>query len=200
MKRRSGVGTYRRLAAIAIISNTLWLLIGLVALLAFQLNHNDGRFVALVIVGLFFAVCFRAFIFGCVFYGNTIQGLPLSFVQPALLGISIMYFWKMSTINEFEIITAVVAGIVYLIAIEAYLRFVNNSAPIGGMKPLQLLQAFLSAWTLEDAEKIEDVLGRVSGTTEVGTSMIRIRRKLQWRKRVTHRPGNSSWPILSDRI
>ncbi|MGA2874760.1 MAG: DUF2070 family protein [Nitrososphaerales archaeon] len=174
LKRRSGVGTYRRIAAIAIISNMLWLLIGLVALLVFLLSRNDGRFIALVIVGLFFAVCFRAFIFGSIFYGNTIQGLPLSFVQPVLLGIGIVYVWNTSKINEFEIITAVLAGMVYLIAIEAYLRSVNNSAPIGGMKPLQLLQAFLSAWTLEDAAKIEDVLGKVSKTTDVGTSMIRI--------------------------
>ena len=64
--------------------------------------------------------------------------------------------------NEFEIITAVLAGIVYLIAIEAYLRSVNNSAPIGGMKPLQLLQAFLSAWTLENGRKSRTSLERLA--------------------------------------
>ncbi len=174
LKRRSGVGTYRRLAAIAIISNTLWLLIGVVALLVFLLTNSEGRFIDIIIEGLFFAVSFRAFVFGSVFYGNTVQGLPLSFVQPVLLGIAIVFYWTVSTANEFAMIAAILAGIVYLISIEAYLYSINSSAPIAGLKPLELLQAFLTAWTLEDATKIEEALDRVSRTTEVSTSLIKI--------------------------
>ena len=155
-------------------SNALWLILGVIGLLVFSVTHNEGHFIAMVIVGLFFAISFRAFIFGAVFYGNTVQGLPLSFVQPILLAIAITFAWGTTIAHELQITIAVLAGIVYLIGIEAYLHSINGGAPIGGLKPFQLLQAFLNAWTLEDAMKIEETLDRVSRTTEVSTSMIKV--------------------------
>jgi putative membrane protein len=173
LKRRSGVATYRRLAAIAIISNTLWLVPGLLGLLDLFLTHIEGRFLALIILGMFFAISFRAFVFGSVFYRNTIHGLPLAFLQPALLAIAMTFPWAKIFTAGFQLIAAGLAGLVLVIAIEVYLRSIN-SAPLGDLKPLQLLQAFLSAWTLEERATIEDILEKVSRSTQVKTSMMKI--------------------------
>ncbi|MHB2035966.1 MAG: DUF2070 family protein [Nitrososphaerales archaeon] len=174
LKRQSSVGTYRRLVAISIMSNSLWLAVAVVSLLSFLVTHSETRFAALMIVGMFFAVSFRALIFGSVFYGNTVRGLPLSLVQPFLLAIPIMYSPTLLSENPLPIISAVLIGLVYVSAAELYLRSINNTAPIGGQKPLQLFQSFLNAWILEDATKMENVLDKVSKPIGVSTGMIKI--------------------------
>jgi len=174
LKRQSSVGTYRRLIAISIMSNALWFAVAVVALLVFLATQSETRFAALMIVGMFFAISFRALIFGSVFYGNTVQGLPLSLVQPLFLAIPIMFYPTVFTKNPLPIISAVLIGFVYVSAVELYLRSINNTESIGGQKPLQLFQSFLNAWILEDATKMENVLDKVSKPIGVSTGMIKI--------------------------
>lgn len=175
LKRKSGVATYRRLSAIAIISNSIWAALGLLGLLASSVTHDEGRFIVLIILGLFFALSLRAFVFGSVFYGNIISALPLSFVQPVLLAVAITFPWSPLPSRELQLTAGCLAGLVYVIAIEAYLHSINNSSPDGDIKPFQLLQAFLSAWTLEDPTRIEEILERESKATKVETSLLKIK-------------------------
>jgi putative membrane protein len=174
LKGQSGVGTFRRLAAISIVSNLVWLALGVIALIVLLVSGSDGKFIALMITGLFFAIAFRAFIFGAAFYGNTFHGLPLSFVQPLLISIPV-FLPSFSLISGYYIAESLAAGILYLIAIEIYLYFVNKTPLIGGSNPLQLLQAFLDAWTLEEPTKLEGILDSVSSTSKVTTELLSMR-------------------------
>lgn len=177
LKKQSGIANYRRLAAISIISNSLWLLLGALGLLIFSITGSEARFVSLLLLGMFIAIVFRAFVFGSVFYGNTIHGLPFSFIQPVLLLVSMTFPWAKLFTSGFQLTVAISAGLVFLIAMEVYLTSINNSSPVGGMKPLQLLQAFLSAWTLQEPTKMEDILQRLSKTAQVNSSLLKIQNK-----------------------
>ncbi len=177
LKSQSGIANYRRLSAISIISNSLWLILSVLGLLMRAINGAEGRFIAMLFLGMFFAVVFRAFIFGSVFYGSTIHGLPLSFVQPILIFLVITLPWVKLFTSSLLPAIGISAGLIFLVATEAYLNSVNNSSPVGGMKPMQLLQAFLSAWTLQDPTKIEDILQRLSKIGKVQSSLMKIESK-----------------------
>ena len=170
---KSGIATYRRLAAISILSNLVWLAAALVGSFV-NLEANDApRLVALVILGLLFAVSFRTFILSSIFYGRIFYALPLSLVQPVLLAIPIFELQNVLVMSA-PIILAISLGVLYVIAMEVYLYRINNSLPIAGLRPLQLLQAFLSAWVLEDPGKLEKVFDHISRETTVSTGLLRI--------------------------
>ena len=174
LKGQSGIGTFRRLTAIAIMSNLLWLATGTLALFVFLVSRSQSTFVALMVTGLIFAISFRAFIFGAAFYGSTYQGLPLSFVQPILLSFPILFLPNAAHFSTGLIFESVTAGALYLATIEVYLYFVNKTPLVGRYNPLQLLQAFLDAWTLEDASRLEAILDSVSKKDRVSTEMLSI--------------------------
>lgn len=170
---KSGIATYRRLAAISILSNFVWLATALVGSIVNLVAKNEPRFVALVILGLLFAISFRTFILSSIFYGRIFYALPLSLIQPVLLAIPIFELQNIMVIST-PLILAVSLGVFYVIAIEVYLYSINNSQPIAGLRPLQLLQAFLSAWVLEDPGKLEAVFDQISRETTVSTGLLRI--------------------------
>ena len=174
LKGQSGIGTFRRLTAIAIMSNLVWFATGILALIVLIVSGSEDKFIALIIAGLVFAISFRAFIFGAAFYGSTFQGLPLSFALPILLSLPILFLPSASHISVGLIIKSVISGVLYLAAIEAYLYFVNKRPLVDRYNPLQLLQAFLDAWTLEDASRLEAILDSVSEQNTVSTEMLSI--------------------------
>ncbi|MCL4539940.1 MAG: DUF2070 family protein [Bacteroidetes bacterium] len=172
--RKSRIATFRRLASIAIISNSVWLIVSLVAVVVLAITGSEGRFLAVVILGSFFAVAFRALVFGSVFYRNTISGLPLALVQPALVLLPAAFSQRFFALYSVSIYSSLVAGVIGLAALEIYLFSINKTEKIGQFKPIHLLQAFLDAWTLEDARAIERLLEMVSKERSVDTTMIRL--------------------------
>ena len=174
LERKSKIATFRRLASIAIISNSVWFLVSVVAIVVLLITGSEGRFLALVILGSFFAMAFRALVFGTVFYKNTISGLPLALVQPLLVLAPAAFSFKFLSLYSISIYSSVVAGVIGLAALEFYLFSINKTERLGQFKPIHLLQAFLDAWTLEDARAIERFLELVSKERNVDTTMIRL--------------------------
>jgi putative membrane protein len=175
LKGRSNIGTFRRLSAISVVSNILWLLLAVLALIDFSLTGSVVRFFALLITGFLFAISFRAFIFGAAFYGSAWHGLPLAFIQPLLLSIPTLFVFGAPGFSLVYFGVAISTGVAYLVCIEAYLYFINRSPSGRSYNPLQLLQAFLDAWTLEDATRLEVILDRISTEGLVSTELLSIR-------------------------
>ncbi|MHB8566500.1 MAG: DUF2070 family protein [Nitrososphaerales archaeon] len=169
LRSRSKVATFRRLGAIAIIGNSTWLIVALVGLVVFYLTGSQERFLALVLLGAFFAVSFRALIFGAVFYGKPNRGIPLAFVQPALLLVPVTF----GAGNIFDLV-AIVGGLFALLSVGMYLYEINKIKISGEFKTLQLLQAFLNAWVVEDPTNIERLLDIVSREQNVHSDILTI--------------------------
>lgn len=174
LRKRSKIATFRRLAAISIITNSIWFLVTIVGALDYLATGSEGRLVALIILGAFFGIAFRALVFGSVFYHKTISGLPIAFVQPILILIPMVLSVKEASLNSLNVVSALLAGAIAIGALEVYLASINRTQNIGEFKPLHLLQAFLDAWALEDARALERFLEIVSRGRSVETTMIRL--------------------------
>ncbi|MCL4519276.1 MAG: DUF2070 family protein [Thaumarchaeota archaeon] len=174
LKKKSRIATFRRLASISIMSNSIWLIVSLVAIFVLAITKSDGRFLAVVILGSFFAMAFRALVFGSVFYRKTLYGLPLAIVQPAFVLLPSVLSLKFFSLYSISILSSLVAGFIGLAALELYLSSINRVQKLGQFRPIHLLQAFLDAWTLEDARAIERFLELVGRERVVETTTIKL--------------------------
>jgi len=79
--KKNEIASFRRLSTISIISNSLWFLISIVGWVIYAGTKSEGRFFSLVLLGAFFAISFRALVFGSVFFPKPAKGLPLAIVS-----------------------------------------------------------------------------------------------------------------------
>ena len=176
--RRNPVASFRRLDAITLISNGLWLIVCIIGLIAFELTGSASRYLSLALLGAFFAVDFRAFVFGTIFYKNPTSGLPLSFVQPFLISLPI--FSALSSplvaISFSSYVVPLLVGFATIIAVELYMRAINSpSLKIQRFRPLEMLQAFIGAWVVEDPQNMERMLEAVSTSVTVKSEILELR-------------------------
>jgi putative membrane protein len=171
------VATFRRLASLSILSNAFWLVLSIVGLVVSLITHDVTRLFSLVILGFFFAVGFRALIIGSLFYPKPRDALPLAFVQPILLfgpaAFSPRTFGIRFFTRSIDPATAIIGGIVALIAIEFYIASIDK-IKVGTYKPFDLLQAFLNAWAAEDATNLERILETTSRETKVSSQILEL--------------------------
>lgn len=165
---------FRRLAALSIICNSIWLLITIFASLLFAITRSEGQFIALITLGMFFAISFRGLVFGTVFFERPWQALPLAATQPIVLILPIAFLSGKVTLLATNMITSVVGGLISVVSVEFYIAAVNKRADFQGFKPLELFQAFLKAWILEDATTLEHFLDIVGKDRVVITTMAKI--------------------------
>jgi len=175
--RRKGLASFRRLATVSILSNSLWLLFSLIGLAVYLVSKSQGRFFSLVILGAFFAICFRAIVFGSVFYDKPTRGLPLAIVQPVILLLPVAASTRMFSSYMTNSLIAVAGGIVAIVGIEIYLGLINK--PNQGYKALLLLQAFLTAWTAGNPSDLEHYFQTSSEERGVTTEIVRLRGSTQ---------------------
>ncbi|MGI0078019.1 MAG: DUF2070 family protein [Nitrososphaerales archaeon] len=176
LRRRTKLATYRRLTSVAIVSDSLWFVLSLVGVAVLLITGNDSKLLSLVILGAFFAIAVRALLIGSLFYTHAWQGVPLAFVQPAILILPTIYspelFTSKGLLRTFDPASAVIGGLIAIAAIEVYISIINRAALNENFKPIELLQAFLSAWAAEDATNLERLLEVVSKESVVKSQMI----------------------------
>ena len=147
LRKSSVLATFRRVTAIAILSNGLWLLVSIVGLVVFFFTKSEGRFFSLILLGAMFSAAFRDLIFGSAFYKAPFRGLPLAIVQPFILITPIALSLKSVSTYTSSTIVALVGGLVAIIGIEAYIYVINKPRISEEFRAFTLLRAFLSAWT-----------------------------------------------------
>ena len=170
--KRSKIANFRRLATTSIISNLLWFMSSIVGLIIYAATNSEGRFFSLVLLGAFFAVSFRALVFGAVFYPKPVKGLPIAIVQPIILLFPVAVSLKAVSLYSTNTIAAIAGGLASIAAIEIYLSIINK--PQDGFRALQLLQAFLSAWTADDPRDLERYFQISSEERNVSTTFVRL--------------------------
>ncbi len=165
--KRNRIATFRRLTFISVSTSVLWLAVVFLGILVFS-----SKLLSFVIVGAFFSAMLRLLVFGAVFFRSPYQALPLATLQPLLL---------LAVLTASSNVYAYVAerplllggGILLLAAVLLYLRLVNRSS--SGLLPvptLTIFQAFLQAWSVEEAAPLEKILEKSSSKTTVTTSVI----------------------------
>jgi len=170
--RGNPVATFRRLEAITLISNGMWLILSVLGLLVFALTGSTMRYFSLALLGAFFAVDFRAFVFGTVFYRSPLRGLPLAFIQPALISIPVFIIGSNIQSLSATLLVPLAVGFATIAAVELYMRAINGTLKIQGFRPLEMLQAFIGAWVVEDPQNMERMLEMVSSDTNVESEIL----------------------------
>ena len=180
LKGRNRVATYRRLASLTIISNGFWLALTILGYVVLLLTKDESRLLSIVILGAFFAISFRALIFGSLFYDRPWQGIPLSFLQPGLLFIPVAFGFRILTIGFFmaslDPLAAIIGGFIALAGIEIYMTQINK-LKISLFRPLELLQAFMNAWAAEDVTNLERFLEATSKEVTLQSEILSISSK-----------------------
>ncbi len=172
LKARSGLATFRRLSTVSIFSNLLWLAASVAGLFLYLATKSEGRLFSLVLLGAFFAICFRAIVFGSIFYENQIRGLLPAVLQPAILLVPAALSTRAVSAYSLNTGIALIGGLVTIIGTEIYLSLINK--PVKGFKALQLLQAFLTAWTVGNPADLEHYFQISSEERLVSTEVLRI--------------------------
>jgi len=170
--KRNEIASFRRLSTISIISNGLWFIVSVVGAVVYAGTKNEGRFFSLVLLGVFFAISFRALVFGSVFYPKPARGLPLAIVQPIILLFPTALSLKAISLYSVNTITGIAGGLVLIAGIEIYLSVINK--PLDGLRALQLLQAFLNAWTVNNPKDLEHYFQISSEERSVNTTFIQL--------------------------
>lgn len=176
LRRKTKLATYRRLTSVAIVSDSLWFALSIVGIAVFLITGNDSKLLSLLILGAFFAIALRALLIGSLFYARSWQGVPVAFVQPAILILPAIYSPQLLTskimLSTLEPAIAVIGGLIAVVAIEVYVSLINRVSRNENFKPIDLLQAFLNAWAAEDATNLERFLDVVSKEGAVKSQMI----------------------------
>ncbi len=165
--KRNRIATFRRLTFISVVTSGLWLLVTLIGTLV-----SPGKFLSFIIVGAFFSAMLRLLVFGAVFFQSPYHALPLATLQPLLLTIILTADYNLPEYLSGHTLLPV-SGILLLAAVLLFLRRVNHSS--SGLLPMPTLtvfQAFLQAWSVEEAAPLESILEKSSSKTTVTTSII----------------------------
>ncbi len=174
LRRRTKLAIFRRLSSLSIITNFIWLLVAIVASALTIATRNDARFLALIILGMSFSIAFRALVFGSIFFDRPSNGLPTAAIQPIILIFPIALLLGRLPLSLTGMITSVTCGLISIVAVELYIRAVNKKVDFEGFRSLELFQAFLKAWIIEDASVLEHFLEMVSKERVVDTTMINL--------------------------
>jgi putative membrane protein len=165
--KRNRIATFRRLIFVSVVTSSLWLVVVLLGTFI-----SPGKFLSFIVVGAFFSAMLRLLVFGAVFFRSPYHAIPLATLQPLLLA---MILTSGSNVSEYLSghSLLLVGGVLLLDAVLLYLSRVNRS--ISGLLPvptLMIFQAFLQAWSVEEAAPLESILEKSSSKTTVKTSVI----------------------------
>ncbi len=172
--KSNSLAIFRRLAFISVFSNGIWL-----AFVTIGSLLSPEKFLNFLIIGTFLSIAFRLLIFRSVFSNHLRLVLPTVSLQPVILSLllSIGYDLPKYTIENPVLIGS---GLILNLSVLIYLKLVNSaSSDILKVPAITMLQAFLKAWTSEEASSLEEIIEMSSSKKIVQTSILKFKTENQ---------------------
>jgi len=161
------VAIFRRLAFISVLSCGIWLTFVTIGSLL-----TTEKFLNFLIIGLFLSIAFRLLIFRSVLSNHLYLVLPTVTLQPTLLAAILSMGYNLTT-YAIEISVLIGSGLILNLAVLIYLKRVNSAgSDILKIPAIIMLQAFLKAWTSEEATSLEEIIDISSSKMTVQTSIL----------------------------
>lgn len=159
---------------VAAFSNSLWLVTILLGLLANIIFTKNSVILSYCLGGLFIASGLRYGIFRSVFGARMFRSILISFVVPVILFSNLLPY--STTLIPQDYLGILVQGsIIYIVGVVW--SILADRAGYPDLKStFRILQAFLSAWTENKQEKMEDIFDSRSKTDIIKTMMIKFER------------------------
>ena len=166
------VAIFRRLAFISVLSCGIWLTFVTIGSLL-----TTEKFLNFLIIGLFLSIAFRLLIFRSVLSNHLYLVLPTVTLQPTLLAAILSMGYNLTT-YAIEISVLIGSGLILNLAVLIYLKRVNSAgSDILKIPAIIMLQAFLKAWTSEEATSLEEIIETSSSMKTVQTSILKFNTK-----------------------
>lgn len=165
--KNNPIAIFRRLAFISVISNGVLLFFIVLGSLL-----TPENFLQFIILGTFFSIAFRLLVIKSVFSNKLFIVLPIVFLQPILiLPILTTGYDVITYLVEYPLILG--SGLILNLAVLIYLNSIN-SAGKGILKApaINMLQAFLRAWSSDEPTLLEEIIEFSSSDTTVKTSIL----------------------------
>ena len=159
---------------VAAFSNSLWLVTILLGLLANVIFNKNSTIISYCLGGLFIASGLRYGIFTSVFGARMLKSILISFVIPVILFSNLLPY-SATSIPQDYLAVLVLGSIIYIVGVVW--SILADRAGYPHLKStFRILQAFLSAWTENKQEKMEDIFDSRSKTDKIKTMVIKFER------------------------
>ena len=169
--RNNPLASFRRLGFISITSNILWIIFSLFGYLFLY-----EKLILFIIFGTLISIMFRFLVYRSVFSNNIYTVLIISVTQPFTLTYVIIDLKQFNYLIEKPIL--LVGGIILILSVIILLHIVESVGyKIIKVSPLSMFQAFLKAWTSEEANSLEEIIEELSSSGSVRTNTIIFNKK-----------------------
>ena len=160
---------------VAAFSSSLWLVTILLGMLANSIFAKNSDIITYSLGGMFIASSLRYGIFISVFGSRMIRSIFIAFVLPVIFFANILPF-SFSFNLEYHLNVLLVGSSIFAIGI--LWSVLADRAGYPYLKStFSILQAFLSAWTENKQEKMEDIFGSRSKEDSVRTRLLKFERE-----------------------
>ena len=160
---------------VAAFSSSFWLVTILLGLLTNSIFGKNSDFVTYCLGGMFIASSLRYGIFVSVFGSRMLRSILIAFVLPVIFFINILPY-SYSFILQEHLSVLIMGSTIFTIGVVW--SILADRAGYPNLKStFSVLQAFLSAWTENKKEKMEEIFESRSSVDEIRTRMMKFERE-----------------------
>jgi putative membrane protein len=160
---------------VAAFSSSLWLVTILLGLLANSIFGKSSDIVTYCLGGMLIAIGLRYGIFVSVFGSRMLRSILIAFVLPAVFFTNILPY-SYSFILQEHLSALIVGSTIFTIGV-AWSILADRAGYPNLKSTFSVLQAFLSAWTENKQEKMEEIFESRSSLDEIRTRMMKFERE-----------------------
>ena len=173
MIERKTIGTFRRVLALLMAAELLWLLIAAVGGAYSWASGSPYPLTSAILFGAFVSAGFEFIVIQGAFQKSSSVSFTLALVHPAF---TVLVVRTPELAEHLDPVTAScgAAAMALLVAFPLILRRRKTSL---GDDALSLFQAFMKTWTAGDSGQLEEVITKHSEEVEVTTKVLRFRTK-----------------------
>lgn len=181
--KRNLLANLRRIFFVSFSSNVLWLFVLALGLPFTLRSAGSGKYVSILILGIFVATCFRLLIFKHLFLNEIYKALPISFAQPMVIGLAVSYPYLLPYLIQQPL--AYVGGVIFVTSIIVFMLLLDKKGEqYFKEKPSKFIRTFLLAWLARHPDEFEKTIEKASHEAVVGTTVL------------SFEDGSSSNPVI----
>jgi putative membrane protein len=170
---RRTIATFRRVLALLMTAELLWLLIAAVGGAYSWTSGSPYPLTNAILFGAFISVGFEFLVIRGVFQRSTSASFALALIHP----VSTVLIVRTPELTEHLDLIATSCGAVAAALLVAFPLLLRRKKSSLGDDALSLFQAFMKTWAAEDSDQLEEVIAEHSEEIEVTTKILRFRTK-----------------------
>ena len=160
---------------VAAFSSSLWLVTILLGLLANNIFSKNSDIVNYDLAGMFIASGLRYGIFVSVFGSRIIRAVLISFIMPTIFFTNLLPYTSTFILHD-HVTELIMGSLIFTVGVVWSILADRAGCP-NIKSTFRILQAFLSAWTENKQEKMEEIFESRSKVDKIRTQMIKFERQ-----------------------